>query len=243
MAGLFNDIFVTPLYNGFIFLISIAPGADVGLAIIVFTVLVRFILFPLSRKSVETQFMMREYDSEIQRIKERHKDDKRAQAEAVMQFYREKNLNPLSGFFFILIQIPIIFALYHIFLRSGLPTVDASVLYGPVQDFVGASITPAMHILGFFDLSEKSYILALLCGVSQFYQMQVALPKTTPKKSGATFADDLARSMNMQMKYVFPVVAGFIAYSLSGVVALYWTTSNLFSIGQELSIKRIRGKK
>ena len=97
-----------------------------------------------------------------------------------------------------------------------------------------------MHLLGRFNLAEKSIILALLAGISQFIQVRLSLPPDKPRDKNKEFSmkDEFAKSLNMQMKYVMPVVIIFIAYSLSAVVALYWTTSNIFSIGQEYWIKK-----
>src|SRR3990167_2822679 len=160
--GFFSTVFTQPLYNGLIFLMSLVPGADAGLVIIIFTILVRLVLYPLSKRSIETQLKMRQAEGEIASIKLKFKD-RTEQASKIMEFYRTKGLNPLSGFVLILVQIPIIFALYNIFLKSGLPLIDTTMLYA----FVHAPQTVSMHFLGLLDLSVKSYSLALITAVSQ----------------------------------------------------------------------------
>jgi YidC/Oxa1 family membrane protein insertase len=232
--GLFTTTLVQPLYNGLVFLLHFIPQADAGVAIIIFTVIVKLILYPFTKKSIQTQVKMKQYEPELETIKERFKNNKQLQAEKTMAFYKEKGLNPLSGFLLILVQIPIIYALYYVFLRSGLPSVNQAMLYSFVPDPGKIS----MNFLGAIDISTKSYFLALLCAVSQFFQIRLSVPNIKAKTGAPNFKDDLARSMNLQMKYFFPVMVFFISYSLSGIVALYWITSNLFSIGQEVYVRR-----
>mgnify|MGYP006295253963 CR=1 FL=1 len=237
LGTVFNAIIFQPLYNGLIFLMDILPvWADAGVAVILFTVIIKLILFPLSRTSVSTQLKMKELQPKIQNLKERFKDDRQKQAEEMMKVYKEHNLNPFSGFLLILIQLPIIIALYWVFLRSGLPEINTDLLYS----FVPVPGQVDMNFLGLVNIADKSYILALLAAVTSFFQIRFSMPNL-PESSSDTkrsFKDDLARSMRIQMKYVFPIVIFFVAYSISGAVALYWTTSNMFTIGQELVIRK-----
>src|SRR5690606_5202936 len=110
-----------PLYNGLIFLIDVIPYRDAGLAVVLLTIAVKLILFPLSKKAVRTQLILKQVQPELDSLKEKHKDDKQAQAQAMMGLYKEKGINPFSSFFLILIQLPIILTLYRIFVGSGLP--------------------------------------------------------------------------------------------------------------------------
>jgi membrane protein insertase Oxa1/YidC/SpoIIIJ len=121
-----------------------------------------------------------------------------------------------------------------IFYKGGLPSIDVSLLYS----FVKVPEAVDMHFLGFFDMVAKSLPLALAAGITQYFQVVFSMPKLAPRKENASMTDDLARSMNMQMRYFMPVLVAFIAYGISGAIALYWTTSNLFTIGQEIYIRR-----
>lgn len=230
----FKAVFYEPLYNGLIFLFDVMPWADAGLMVILFTILVKLILFPLSRKSVETQMVMKQIQPELDSLKKKYKDDREGQARAMMALYKEKKLNPLAGIFLVLIQIPIILSLYFVFLNGGLPEVNIDILYSfvPIPEMI------SMNFLGLLDISQKSLVLAILSGVSQFFQMRYALPATPPKSDKPSFKDDLARSMSLQMKYVMPIFIIFIAYQLPAVIGLYWVTSNLFAIGQEIVVRR-----
>lgn len=223
------------MYNGLVFLMDILPGADAGIAIIILTVIVKLILFPLSKKSVQTQLKMRKLEPAMKEIKEKYKD-KQEQAKKTMEFYKKEGVNPFAGFLLILIQLPIIFALYKVFYSSGLPAISTELLYS----FVKIPESVNINFLGLVNIAGKSIVLALIAGITTYLQVRFSMP-VVPKKSPdgkRSFQEDFARSMSIQMKYIFPVIAFFISWSISGAIALYWITSNLFAIGQELVIRR-----
>lgn len=232
MISLWNAIIYKPLYNVLIFLIAILPGHSVGVAIILLTLFVKILLYPLTGKSITAQRQMRELEPDLKRIRDENKDDKQKQAKLTMELYQKHKVSPLSGCLPILIQIPVIIGLYWVFL-TGLKVIDTSILYS----FVSAPLSLDMHFL-MFDLSQKSILLALLAGVTQFIQTHLSLGKQPPPPPAsaekASFQEDFARSMQIQMRYILPVMIGFIAYTTAGAVALYWATSNILSIIQEL---------
>lgn len=234
IGGIFNTFFYNPLYNGLVFLISTVPFADVGIAIILLTVLVKLILFPLSRKAVRTQLIMKELEPELNELKEKYKKDKQQQARKVMDLYKEKGVNPFSGILLIFIQIPIILALYWVFFRGGLPKVDTSLLY----TFVSVPQTVNMIFLGLVDMSGKSMVLAVLAGITQYFQIKLTLPPLKNRNENPTLKEDLARSFQLQMRYILPVFVLVFSYIISAAVALYWLTSNIFAIGQEIVVRR-----
>lgn len=239
MSYLFNLFFYQPLYNGLVLLMVVIPWVDIGIVVILFTCVVKLALFPLSKKSVLTQIKMKEIQPELDAIKEKHKDNKQEQALKVMALYKEKNINPFSGILLIFIQIPIIFALYFVFLKGGLPDIKTDLLYS----FVKTPSSVNTSFLGFMDITQKSYIMSFLAGLTQFFQVKFAIPKNNKINKNTnqnSFKDDLAKSMSIQMKYILPVVIFFIARGLPAVVSLYWTTSNLFTIGQELYLRKTR---
>lgn len=231
MSSIYHSLVFDPLYNSLIFLFKIFPWADAGIIVIILTVLVRLILYPLSRKAVLTQARMAEIAPELNAIKEKYKNNSEEQARRTLALYKEKKVNPFSGILVIIIQIPIILALYQIFMK--LPAIDSNVLYS----FITAPQFINTSFLGLIDISGKSILIALLAAASTYFQFIVST-KGQKEPTGDTFSDNLARSMQKQMKYVFPVIVFFISYQISGVIALYWLTTNLFSIGQELFIKR-----
>ncbi|OHA88530.1 MAG: hypothetical protein A2653_02050 [Candidatus Zambryskibacteria bacterium RIFCSPHIGHO2_01_FULL_43_25] len=236
MSGIFNTVFYQPLYNGLVFLFDLLPWFDAGIIVILFTFIVKLILFPLSKKSLTAQAEMKKLEPELKGIREKYKDNQQETARRTMELYREHKVNPFASILIIIIQIPIVFALYFIFLRAGLPDIKEELLYS----FISPPASVDISFLGLIDLSAKSILLAVLAGVSSFFQIRYSLSGNKPKAKTdkPSFRDDLARSMNMQMKYVFPLIVAFIAYSISGAVALYWVTSNIFTLGQELVIRR-----
>jgi len=233
--GIFSTVFYQPLYNALVFLISVVPGGNVGVSIILLTVTVRGILLPLSHHSVVSQAKMRALAPHLEKVKEKHKDDKQEQARKVMELYKEYGVNPFSGCLLVVLQLPIIFALYYVFFK-GLPHLNADHLYSFIHL---PAVAPSMMFLGII-LSSKSIILAGIAALTQFYQIKLSIPPVAPLAEGTkpTFKDDFAKSFNVQMRFMLPLIVFGVSYSISAAIALYWTTSNLFSIGHELFVKR-----
>ncbi len=231
ISNIYHLIIFNPLYNGLIFLFDTFPLVDAGFAVIIFTIIVRLILFPLSKKSIVTQVRMKEIEPEINRLRQTI-TDKQQQALKIMELYKEKKVNPFSSIFLLLIQLPIIYSLYYIFVRSGLPTIDSSILYS----FVNVpSIN--MHFLGIFDMSVGSVFLSICAAIAQFFQLQYSFSNTTTQ-STSNPSVNAAQDMMKNMKYIFPVIVFLISYKVSAVVAIYWSISSLFTLGQELVVRR-----
>ena len=236
ISTLWHAIVYKPLYNILILFIGVLPGQSVGGAIILLTIIVKLALYPLTGKSIKAQRAMKELEPELKQIREKHKEDKQLQAKKTMELYQERGVTPFSGCLPLFIQIPIIIGLYWVFRDLK---IDEVMFYG----FVTKPTTLDMHFL-FFDLAKKSIILAGLSGVTQFIQTHLSLGRQsvtppTPSTDGKpTFQEDFAKSMQVQMRYVLPVMISFIAFNTSAAVALYWTTSNILSIIQELLMKR-----
>jgi len=237
MISFFKTVAYIPLYNFFILILNI-KWIDAGLAAVILTMAVKAILYPVSKKTILTQIKMKEKEGELSSIKEKYKD-KQEQALKTMEFYKENKINPFSGILTIIVQIPVIFSLYYIFSKSGLPQVDTTILY----PFIKAPQSISMMFLGFLDISQKSAILALLAALSAFWQMHVASSSPVSKigqnqKSATNEKEDFANMMSKQMKYTMPVMVFFISWKISGVVALYWLASNLFSVAQEIYLRK-----
>ena len=241
ISSIWHTVVYQPLYNVLVFFIDVFPSHSVGLSIVLLTLIVKLALFPLTAKSSKAQRAMKELEPELKTIRDNNKDDKQASARLTMELYQKRGVSPFSGCLPMLIQIPIIIGLYMVFV-TGLKKVDTSILYS----FVVAPSQFDMHFL-FFDLAAKSVILAALAGMTQYFQTDLALGKKVPlpaKTEGPpSFQEDFARSMQVQMRYVLPVMISFIAYTTSAGVALYWTTSNILSIVQELIMKKKREEK
>jgi len=227
LSQIWNTVLYNPLVNVLAFLVSIIPGGDVGIAIIILTILVKIALFPLSQRSIENQAKMNLLAPELKKIKTSGAN-KEEQAKETMALYKKHKTNPFSGCLLVLIQLPIIFALYYVFYKGI--KFDGGLLYS----FIHVPENINMNFLGLLDIGQKSLILAILAGISQFFQAYfMPKPAVSAQKSGS-FQESFGKSMNMQMKYIFPFIVAFIAYSVSGAVALYWITNNVFAIGQQI---------
>lgn len=232
MSYLYNTFVFDPLYNSLIYLMDLLPWIDAGIAVIILTIIVRLILFPLSKKAIVTQVRMKEIEPELNRLKQTV-TDKQQQALKVMALYKEKGVNPFSSFLVLLIQLPIIYALYSIFIRSGLPIVKTTLLYS----FVSVP-TISMNFLGLFDVGARSIPLSIIAAIAQFLQLHFSLSSSGPTQKSSSPQADMAQNMMKNMKYIFPFIVFFISYKISAVVALYWTVSSLFTLGQELVVRR-----
>jgi YidC/Oxa1 family membrane protein insertase len=238
---IWHTFFFDPVYNGLIFFIDVIPGGDVGLAIIATVIVVKTILLPLSIKAAKTQKTMREIEPKLKELKEKYKDNREEQARAMMVIYKEAGMNPFASIFLLFLQIPIIIALYFSVFSGGgvaLPEINTDLLYS----FVSSPTNVTMNFLGIIDMSGKSLILALLAGITQFYQIKLSLPVLPPKEKGAepSLKDDFMRNMQLQMRYVMPVIIVVAAYVISAAIALYFLISNLVAIGQEFYVRRHR---
>ncbi len=232
---LFHTFFYNPIYNGLIFLVSYFSWMDLGIAVVLITVFVKLLLFPLAKTSIKTQMKIKEIEGEVKELNEKYKDNKEELAKRTMELYSKNNINPFASFFLVLIQLPILFALYFVFLKGGLPNVNFDILYPFINAHAHIDKTV---FLGLVDITQKSLVMAIIAGISQFFQIKLVMPKVKAREEKDGVKEELMRNMQLQMKYIMPIFIFFIAYGLSSVIALYWTTSNLFMIGQELYIRK-----
>jgi len=240
ISYLFNEIFYKPLFNGLIFLYNIVPGHDLGVAIIILTIIIRLILWPLTNKSIKNQKVLAKIQPQITEIKKKFKGNKEAQAKAMMQLYSENKINPLAGFLPLLIQIPIIIALWRVFLNSF--TLDLNFLYS----FIPAPVQIQTVFLGLINLSHKSAILAVLAGVLQYFQTKMVMPSSSAKSAGGAAgkpagAPDFGQMMSKQMLYLGPVLSIVIFWSLPAALPLYWIVVTLLTLLQQYLNQNDRG--
>lgn len=231
---MFKTIFVEPLFNFLVFLVNIMPWHDVGLAIVVLTLLVKFILSPLHKKAIISQFRLKELEPKINEIKKNY-PDKKEQAAKSFELYKEYKINPFSGCLPILIQLPIILALYRVFLSGFDLTAH------PLYSFVTAPEVFNMKFLGLVPLGEKSLIFAIIAGISQFFQAHFSVAMRNQKPVDPTDTSmqaTMSRVMGKQTKYILPVFIAFVSYQISAAIALYWTVNNIFTTIQEIRIHK-----
>ena len=227
LSYIWNLLLYRPFVNILAALVSVIPGGDVGVAIIILTLLVKIILYPFSQRSIESQAKMTLLAPELDKIK-KSGASKEEQARLTFELYKKHKTNPFSGCLLVLVQIPIIFALYYVFYKGI--KFDDGILYS----FIHIPQNINMVFLGVLDIGGKSLFLAVLAGVSQYFQAYFMPKPALSSVSSGSFGDSFSKSMNMQMKYIFPFLITFIAYRVSGAIALYWITSNVFDIGQQI---------
>jgi len=228
METLWNTIIYQPIYNALIG-ISHLLGGDVGLGVILLTIIIRLALFPLSKKSLVGQYKMRALDPKIQAIKEK-KLPAQEESKELFALYKTEGINPFSGCLYLLLQLPILFALYFSFMRG---------IEQP-QHLYSFLSTERLHatLLGLIDITKPFFPLALTAGITQ--AIQAFLMPKQPVSTGVTpsFQEQFTKSMSAQTKYVLPLIIVFISWKLAAAVALYWTVTNIFSIFQELYIRK-----
>jgi len=235
MTAFFHTILYIPLYNLLVFLISITPGADVGVAVIGATLVVKLILLPLSLSAARTQKAMKAIEPELKVLREKYKDDKEKQAKEMFALYATYKIKPFSSFLSILIQLPVFISLYWVFRTQSLPHIDETILYS----FVHAPTAIASTVfLGLISVTGHSIILAVAAGLTQLAQAWYSIPvPPASAEVGGSPGEDFARAMTMQARYVLPVIIGFVAYS-SGALALYLVTSNFVALAQEFAVRQ-----
>jgi YidC/Oxa1 family membrane protein insertase len=230
MIQLFNVILVQPLLNTLVFFYNTIAFHDLGLAIIFLTVLVRLIIYPLSLSQIKSQKSLTGLQEKVNEIKKQYAEDKQKQTQAIMELYRVNKVNPFSSCLSLLIQFPILIAVYQVF-RSGILS-DSLPLYSFIEDPGKLNIIA----FGFFDLAAKSFPLALLTGIAQFFQTKMLSRKKSPQvvKSDKGAKDEsMMAAMNKNMLYIFPALTVVIGMSFSSGLVFYWLISTLLTILQQ----------
>jgi len=233
-VAIFNTVLYQPLFNALVLLYYYLPGHDFGVAIIVLTFIVWVIIYPLNLQSLRSQKALAEIQPRIKALQEKHKDDKTKQAQAMMELYKEAKINPFSGCLPLLIQLPVLLALFRVFWRGFSPE-RMTYLYSfvPNPGLISASF------LGLVDLSIPNPILSVLAGIAQFFQTKTSMAsqKIEPGKQG-----DFSTMLQKQMLYIFPAFTVLIVWKLPSALALYWVTSSLFAIAQNYFVFKRKPK-
>ena len=234
----FHTVFYNPLYNALVALVALVPGSDVGVAIILLTILIRLTLLPFSLKAARTQRAMKLLEPKIKALKETHKGDKEKEALETLALYKEAEVNPFASILIALIQIPILLALYWVFTYEPFPAINIARLYA----FTPVPHTASLEFLGLISVAGKSLLLAIFAGLTQLLQAHMALQGTMKPSQGGGIQGDFQKVIGMQLKYVFPFLIGAISYSTSGAVALYFIATNLAGSAQEWHVRRTLDK-
>lgn len=229
--------------DGFIQLLMLLNEltGSLGLAILVFTFLIRSALLPLSLPTLKSSKQMRELQPELKKLKKKHGKDKKALQTAQMELYKKYNINPLAGCIPQLAQFAVLIILYRAlisFLNADTLTIDTQFLWMNLAEV------------------DSTYILPVLAGVSQLVLSLMIAPgaekddlvpndskskkvqKENEKEEGMA---DMAQSMQQQMMFMMPLMTGFFATRFPSGLALYWVATTVFSVGQQYYVSGLGG--
>jgi len=230
---LFHKLIFQPLYNGLIALYLIIP--DLGVVIILLTVIIRFLFLPLSKKSITAQKKMQELQPELKKIQEKYKHDKQLQGRKVMEFYQKKGVNPAGGCLPMIVQLVFFIALYRVFML-GLDSQSAADLIYP---FLPQPEKLNPIAFGFLDLSKPNVWLAIVTAAVQYIQGKMMLDtkkedkKQQKQQKQELNKEDFGSMMQKQMVYMGPAITLFIGLKFPAGLLLYWLVTNVFMVVQQ----------
>lgn len=226
----YNAVFFHPIYNILIGLYNVIPGSDIGLAIIVLTVIVKVVLWPVSQKALASQRALAGLQPKVAELKERYKgkDQQEQLAKELMTLYSREKVSPMSSCLPLLIQLPVFIALYHS-LGEGLKSSGFDRLYS----FIPSPGTINPTLFGIVDLAAPNITLAVLAAITQFFQAKMMVAQQQPKGIPGGKDEEMLAAMNKNMLYIMPVMTLFIGISLPGGLALYWFTMNVLTVLQQ----------
>ncbi len=198
-----------------------------GVAILVFTVIIKLALFPMASKSYRAIARMKGLNPKVVKIKEQHKDDKMEMNRQIMALYKREKVNPASGCLPILLQIPVFFALYKVIFV----TLDMrhAPFFGWIKDLSAPDPTSIFNLFGLLPFEVGGILLIgvwpLLMGATMVIQQKLSPPVTDPTQAKV-------------MKYL-PYIMAFILASFPAGLVIYWTWNNLLSVLQQLYINKM----
>ncbi len=232
MVYIYTTFIYKPLFNLLIFLYQHAAFMDLGIAIILLTLIVRIVLFPFFYKGARDQAILQKIAPKIKEIQTRLKEDKQKQMEEIMAIYKEHKVNPFSAFLILLlVQLPIMFALFRLFVQ-GIHDVPRDMLYS----FVSYPGALRFELLNVLDLSKPNVLMVLVVALLQYLQSWMMLPASTKNKA---FKDlETTEMMAKQMMIMGPILTFVIFFRMPSAVVLYWLVTTLFSVGQQVIINK-----
>jgi len=230
ISEFFNQFLYRPLLNILIVLCLFLPGQDFGLAVIIVTVAFKAFLLPLNNKMEKNRKDLVKIQPEIKKIQKEFKGDEAQQLEKIKNLYKEYKINPLSSFVPLLIQFPILIALYQVFLKG----LNQSDLY----EFIPYSGSINYSFLG-IDLTTSSLVLAVLAGIIYFIQIKTSLNKT---KNTSDKKNNAMAGFQKQMPYFFSLLTFFVLIRIPAAVSLYLMISSLFTMTQQYILSKNESK-
>ena len=228
--AIYNILIYHPIYNLLVGLSAIMPGHNFGLAIILLTVVLKLVLLPLTIKSTRSQKALQDLQPKMEELKRQYKDQKEKLTVAMMDLYKKEKVNPFSSCLPLLIQLPFLIAVYSALRHVG-QGIDSSLLYS----FIPNPGSVNMNFV-WMDLAKAAPVMAVLAGISQYFQVAMLSTKKPEVKGEGSKDEDMTAMMNKQMKYMMPVMTVFIGISLPGGLTLYWLIMTITTIVQQYFI-------
>jgi YidC/Oxa1 family membrane protein insertase len=233
LTAIFNTVFYQPLFNALILIYTLIPGKDLGIAVILLTILIRILLYPLNLKSIRSQKAISGLEPKLKEIRRKFKDDQENATKAMLELYKKENINPLSEIFLLFLQLPVLIALYLVFARSV-----AMENFNNLYSFVPhpGEIRPFLLMV---DLSKPNLLFAGLSGILQFLQARFQDVKIKTEKNNFS---DFSEVFRKQMLYFFPAFTFFILLKIPSAISLYLIVSTGISILQVLYVHKKRAR-
>jgi YidC/Oxa1 family membrane protein insertase len=259
--NIFDILIVQPIFNLLLGLYSIIPGGDFGISLIIFTVLVRFAMYPLVKKQLHQTQAIKKIQPELARIKKQAKGNRQLESMQMLELYKKNGINPFRSIGLLLIQLPIFIALYSVIQVFTLHrdqiakfSYDFMEGIGPIKQIIEHPEQFNEKLLGLVDLTKSAFttngvdiflvILAIIAGVTQYIMSKQTMPQSENKKrlrdvmseaaegKQADQAEMNAIVMNKMMK-VLPFFMFFIMITVPGALALYYAVSNVVAVAQQ----------
>jgi YidC/Oxa1 family membrane protein insertase len=256
---MFTTLIVQPIFNLLVLIYALIPGHNFGLAIILFTILVRLLMWPLVKKQLHHAKAIRELQPELKKIKAASKGDRQKESKLTMELYKERQINPFASLGVVLVQVPILIGLY-IGLRK---------IIDHPQQLIDFSY-PALHhlswmktlshdihqfdetLFGVVDLTRTAggpiywpaLLIAIASAISQFYQSKMLMPKSEDQrglrqilreagKGKTADQQEVNAAVGRSTLYIIPLFVLFISLQLPAALPLYWLTASLVAIWQQ----------
>lgn len=220
----YNILLHQPIYNSLAFLVSIMPGYSLALAIIILTIIIRTALLIPNHKALKAQKEMQKIQPKLEAIKKKYAGQQEKIAQETMKIWTENKVNPMGGCLPLLIQLPILLALFYV-IQSGFTPDNHYLLYSFLSDFSFNNLNPFFYTL---DLTKPNlYLIPPILGILQFIQM-----KLTMGKNKASQPKEMQSASKMMM-YFLPLMIVFFSATMPAGVGFYWGVSTIFGIGQQ----------
>jgi YidC/Oxa1 family membrane protein insertase len=224
ISEFFNQFLYRPLLNILVILCLFLPGKDFGLAIIVLTVFLKSLLLPLTTKTLKNQKNIKKIQPKLKKIQKKYKDDEVKQVEELKKLYDKYEINPFTSLTPLLVQFPILIALYQVFLRDF----NQENLYSFIPN-----IQEINYSFFGINLTNSSLILAIVAIVIYFFQLQFSLKNNKKKSMGVP---------QQFMPYFFSLITFMVLTRIPAAVSLYLATSSLFAIIQKNILQKNESK-